>query len=116
MKLVLRGAVAGAVFVSLLACGAPPAPPSAAEDPIPLTGTHVKLDSISEHKYLHYAVGASIAAPPAVVWQVLTDAPGYPAWNSTVERIDGTIAAGERIGLVAKVAPDRTFELTVSTF
>jgi uncharacterized protein YndB with AHSA1/START domain len=90
--------------------------PAAANDPVPLDGKAVKLDALGTDKYLHYVVGASIAAPPHTVWEVLVDAPGYPAWNSTVVKIDGKIAKDEKIELTAKVAADRVFPLTVSTF
>lgn len=88
-------------------------PPPEAASPIALDEPAVVLDG---ERYLEYRVGATIAAEPEVVWALLTDAPGYPAWNSTVIAIDGEIAAGHEIELRAKVDPERTFELTVSTF
>jgi hypothetical protein len=91
-------------------------PPDAADDPIPLDGEPVKLEAVEDHKYLHYAVGRSIDAPPTVVWAVLTDAGAYTSWNSTVVSLEGPIQPGERIELVVKVAPKRTFKLDVSTF
>jgi uncharacterized protein YndB with AHSA1/START domain len=65
---------------------------------------------------LDYSVATQIAAPPAVVWDLLTKASEYPSWNSTVVKIEGDIAAGSQIKLVAKVAPDKTFPLKVSEF
>jgi hypothetical protein len=100
------------VVAMLLACSAPP-PPPAAGAPIPIEGQPSKLDLIDD-KYLHYAIGEAIAAPPEVVWAVLTDAAGYPAWNSTVISLGGTIALGETISLVSRVDPERTFELEVT--
>jgi uncharacterized protein YndB with AHSA1/START domain len=63
---------------------------------------------------LDYSVAIFIAADPKVVWSVLTDASGFTKWNSTITSLDGKIAKGEKIALVSKVAPDRTFNLTVS--
>lgn len=63
---------------------------------------------------LRYAVKASIAAPPAAVWARLTDARAFPAWNTTVERIDGEIALGRRLRIRVPVAPGRTFTPTVA--
>lgn len=103
------------VVAALLGCSDSTTPPTA-DDPIPLTGTVVKLDELDAHKYLHYAVGIHIEAPPDVVWAVLTDAPGYPAWNTTVTGIEGTIASGADIVLSVKIAPDQSFNLNVSTF
>ncbi len=88
-------------------------PPPQVEAPIGLDGQAQLLDG---KRYLEYRVGVNIAAEPAVVWALLTDAPQYPEWNSTVISIGGTIAAGEEIALKAKIDPKRTFELTVSTF
>lgn len=88
-------------------------PPPEASAPIALDGPATRLDG---ERYLEYRVGTTIAAEPAVVWALLTDAKGYPAWSSTVISIEGTIAAGEQIELQAKIDPKRTFELTVSAF
>ncbi len=63
---------------------------------------------------LDYSVATRIAAPAPIVWALLTDAKAYREWNSTVVKLDGTIAKAETIHLVAKVAPDRTFDLKVS--
>ncbi len=44
-----------------------------------------------------FSTTTSIQAAPEAVWNVLTDASGYGAWNPEIKRIDGTIAPGERI-------------------
>lgn len=104
LPLVLLTAVLGA-------CASTP-PPEAAS-PIALDEPATVLDG---ERYLEYRVGVRVAASPEVVWALLTDAEGYPRWNSTVISIDGRIAAGEAIELRSKVDPDRTFELMVSAF
>jgi hypothetical protein len=68
-----------------------------------------------------FATSVTIRARPETVWALLTDAAGYPQWNSTVEKIDGRIAAGETVTVHAKAAPDtkkpaRAFPLKVSEF
>jgi uncharacterized protein YndB with AHSA1/START domain len=65
---------------------------------------------------LDYSVAVAVAASPEVVWAVLTDAAAYPSWNSTVVSLTGNIRAGGHLELQSRVAPDRTFKLTVSTF
>jgi hypothetical protein len=55
-----------------------------------------------------------IHATPAAVWAVLVDAAGYPAWDSGVERVEGTIAPGERIKVVSEANPGRAFPVTVT--
>ena len=50
-----------------------------------------------------------IDAPPERVWALLTNAEDFPRWNSTVTKIEGTIALGEKLALKVPVAPERTF-------
>jgi hypothetical protein len=63
-----------------------------------------------------FASRTSIRATPETVWSILTDAPRYPEWNSTVTRIEGRIAPGERVSLHVKINPGRAFPLTVAAF
>jgi hypothetical protein len=68
-----------------------------------------------------FATSITIRARPEAVWAVLTDAAGYPQWNSTVAKIDGRIAAGETVTVHAKASPDakgsaRAFPLRVTEF
>jgi hypothetical protein len=62
-----------------------------------------------------FATSITIRARPEAIWAVLTDAAGYPQWNSTIERIDGRIAAGEKVTVHAKGA-GRAFPLRVAEF
>jgi hypothetical protein len=63
-----------------------------------------------------YAVCRSIKASPDEVWAVLTDAAGYPDWNTAVVSLTGRIALGEKIRLVSIADPKRTFALRVAEF
>jgi hypothetical protein len=63
-----------------------------------------------------FATSITIRARPETVWALLTDAAGFPQWNSTVEKIEGRIAAGEKVTVYAKVSPGRAFPLTVTEF
>jgi hypothetical protein len=63
-----------------------------------------------------YDASATIQASPEVIWAVLTDAPGYQAWDSGVERVEGAIAPGETIKVVSKANPGRTFPVKVTEF
>ncbi len=65
---------------------------------------------------LAYAVACDIYASPDRIWSLLTDAAGFPAWNSTVSEIAGRIALGERIALRVPLAPKRTFKPKVTRF
>lgn len=61
-----------------------------------------------------FEASASITAPAAAVWNVLTDAPGYSTWDSGVERIDGVIETGSTITVHSRAAPGRAFPVKVA--
>lgn len=61
-----------------------------------------------------YSVRRKISAPPEAVWQLLTDAGGYPSWNPAVLGIEGEIREGNSISLTSIVNPNRRFKLKVS--
>ena len=63
-----------------------------------------------------FAAEVTIHAPAEAIWSILTDGPNYPAWNSTVERIDGRIAPGEKLTIHLRPAQARAFPVTVSAF
>ena len=64
----------------------------------------------------NFATSISIRARPETVWALLTDAAGFPNWNSTVEKVEGRIAAGEKLTVYAKATPGRAFPLKVTEF
>jgi hypothetical protein len=58
-------------------------------------------------------VAVNIRAKADRIWNLLTDAKGFPRWNSTVTKIDGQIAEGEQIR-VHVTGTDRTFTPKIS--
>jgi hypothetical protein len=62
------------------------------------------------------SIRCSIHASPDRVWSLLTDAPGFPRWNSTVTRIEGPIAAGQALKIEVPSAPGRVFKPRVTAF
>src|SRR5688572_1559860 len=60
------------------------------------------------------AISTTIRASPERIWALLTDAAGFPRWNSTVTSIEGQIAEGQRLKLKVGVAGDRVFKPKVS--
>ena len=80
---------------------------------IPITGRANKSKTTFR---MEYAVGTNIKAPASRIWALLTHAKDFPRWNSTVQRIEGDIAVGQKIKLYVKIAPGRAFKLTVSEF
>lgn len=61
-----------------------------------------------------YAVNRTIYAAPETIWELLTEASGYPDWNPAVLAIEGEIAEGRQIRLTSIVNPNRQFKLNVS--
>ena len=80
---------------------------------IPLTGRTQKSKTTFR---MAYAVAINIKAPANRIWALLTNAKDIPRWNSTVQNIEGDIAAGQKIKLYVKIAPGRAFKLTVDEF
>ena len=58
-------------------------------------------------------VEVNIRATVANIWTLLTDAKGFPRWNSTVTGIEGEIREGERLRVHAP-GTKRTFTPVVS--
>ena len=65
---------------------------------------------------MEYSAGINIKAKPDRVWALMTNATDFPRWNSTVKSIDGRIALGQTIKLIATIDPTRTFNLKVIEF
>jgi hypothetical protein len=63
-----------------------------------------------------YDAAATIEAPPEKIWAILTDAPAYPQWDSGVQKVEGTIAPGEKIKVVSEANPGRAFPVKVTQF
>jgi hypothetical protein len=57
-----------------------------------------------------------IRATPDAIWSVLTAAPGWVEWNTTVERVEGIIAPGQRVKVYAKISQGRAFPVRVTAF
>lgn len=62
------------------------------------------------------SVSVEIEATPAVVWDLLTNAPAYAKWNSTVISIDGRIELSQQLRLKSTLDPKRVFKLRVKEF
>jgi hypothetical protein len=62
---------------------------------------------------LSCAVRINIRRNAAPIWELLTDAEGFPRWNSTVTGIDGRIREGMRIRLHVP-GTNRTFTPRIS--
>ena len=64
---------------------------------------------------MRFATRIDIRSRPDVVWKLLTDLAGYPIWNTTVEKVEGTIGLGNKVTVHAKLAPGKAFPVKVTT-
>ena len=76
------------------------------------------IGSILRHVSLmkRFSTSIDINASADKVWSLLTNAKGYTAWNSTVDKVDGEIAPGQKVTVYAKATPGRAFPLKVAEF
>lgn len=65
---------------------------------------------------MEYSIGINIQAAADKVWAIMTNAADFPRWNSTVKSMEGKIALGQTIKLVAVISPTRTFNLNIIEF
>ena len=79
-----------------------------------MTPSPAKVTQASRTFRIECSAAIDIRATPQRIWSLLTDAAGFPRWNSTVTRITGTIAEGERLALEVAAAPGRTFRPRVT--
>ncbi len=63
-----------------------------------------------------FSVSIIIAASAGKIWSILTDAPNWTRWNTTVEKIVGEIALGQKVSVFVKVNPKRAFPVRVTQF
>jgi hypothetical protein len=63
-----------------------------------------------------FEASTSIRATSDAIWQILTDASQYKTWNNTIDKVEGRIAAGEKVSVHAKISPGRAFPLKVTEF
>lgn len=62
------------------------------------------------------SISIEINSNPSIIWALLTSAPDYPRWNSTVISINGDITPGGKINLKSTLDPKRVFKLRVKEF
>jgi uncharacterized protein YndB with AHSA1/START domain len=63
-----------------------------------------------------FAATISIQASAERVWAILTDLARWPQWNSTVDRVSGDVALGNRVTVWVKISPARAFPVRVTEF
>jgi len=61
-------------------------------------------------------ISLDIQANPKTIWELLTNAPNYPNWNTTIVSINGNISKGGKIQLISKLDPKRVFKLSILDF
>ena len=62
-----------------------------------------------------YRASISINASPEKTWKILADASGYPAWDLSMDHIDGRLALGETVTFFTKLS-SQSFPVKVTAF
>jgi uncharacterized protein YndB with AHSA1/START domain len=62
-----------------------------------------------------YTATATINASPETIWEILIDAGGYPAWDLSMDHIEGKLALGETVKFFTKLST-QAFPVKVTTF
>jgi hypothetical protein len=62
----------------------------------------------------YYESTALIEADPNAIWAILTDAPAYTTWDSSVRAIEGRIEQGEKLKVTSEANPKRAFPVNVT--
>jgi hypothetical protein len=73
-----------------------------------------KATSVRQLFSLETTVAIRTQATPERIWAVLTNAPDYPRWNSTILSLEGNMEEGKTVILRAADAPKRTFNIRVT--
>ncbi|MDX1377843.1 MAG: SRPBCC domain-containing protein [Anaerolineales bacterium] len=62
-----------------------------------------------------YQASTTINASPEAIWNILTDAEGYPAWDLSMDHIEGMLAPGETVKFLTKLS-SQAFPVKVTVF
>lgn len=79
-----------------------------------MTTTTAKATKSARALRMECAIKIDISATPQRVWALLTNAGDFPRWNTTVSKLGGTIALGEKLAIEVPSAPGRTFKPRVT--
>jgi len=63
-----------------------------------------------------FSTTIQINASVEVVWKILTDVSAWVHWNTTIDKIEGSIALDSKVTVHAKASPGRAFPLEVTEF
>ena len=63
-----------------------------------------------------YEATTTISAPPETIWELLTNARGYPDWDPGMDRVEGEIALGQKVKFFTKLSPNQAFPAQVTAF
>ena len=63
-----------------------------------------------------FSATTTINASPETIWEILTNANGYPDWDPGIDRIEGHVALGEKVKFFTKLKPGQAAAMRVTTF
>ncbi len=62
-----------------------------------------------------YQATVTINASPQAIWQILTDARGYPEWDTSMDHIEGDLALGQTVKFFTRLS-SQAFPVKVTAF
>ena len=62
-----------------------------------------------------YSASTTITASPEIIWGILANASGYPDWDTSMDRIEGELAPGEKVTFYTKLS-SQAFPVKVTAF
>jgi uncharacterized protein YndB with AHSA1/START domain len=62
-----------------------------------------------------YSASSTINSSPESIWNILTDAGGYPHWDLSMDHIEGKLAAGETVKFFTKLST-QAFPVKVTAY
>ena len=65
---------------------------------------------------MEYQASIGIEAFADDIWNVLTDAPGWTEWNTTIDDLTGDLKLNARLEVYSRISPDRAFKVKVTEF
>lgn len=63
-----------------------------------------------------YRAQTTINALPEKIWDILVDGTAYPEWDPNMIRVEGRLAAGEKVSFYTKFSPERAFPVKITAF
>ena len=65
---------------------------------------------------ISYSASTTINASPEIIWKLLVATVDWSSWDPGTDRIEGTVALGQRLKVYSKQSPGRAIPVRVTEF